>query len=260
MLPNQLKELASRLSQAWVCAQEIEPLTKEFPDLTIDDAYQTQELLVQLRCERGDKRVGYKMGLTSKAKMEQMNLNSPIYGILMKNTQVACEERFSLKGTIHPKIEPELAFRISKDVRGVLSMEEARQVCSGVCAALEVVDSRYKGFKYFSLPDVIADNCSASHFILSEQWVSPKQIDLSGLLLSMKVNGKVAHEASSSAVLGNPLNSVIELSRLLVAHGKYLPEGSIVLAGAATQAVALEKSMVVELVVPDLKEVKVFVE
>ena len=44
-----------------------------------------------------------------------------------------------------------------------MTPEEAMKAVESVHAALEIIDSRYKDFK-FTLIDVVADNASSSHF------------------------------------------------------------------------------------------------
>jgi 2-oxo-3-hexenedioate decarboxylase len=165
---------------------------------------------------------------------------------------------FPLAGTIHPKIEPEIAFRIGKTLRGKVGREDAIQACSGATAALEILDSRFKDFKYFSLEDVVADNSSSSHFILGTRWTELAKLDLPALELSLSHDGEVVQKALGSAISGDPLNSLLQLCELLDSRGGLpLPAGSIVLAGAATAAVQLKPGSRIRLSVPGLDEIEV---
>jgi 2-oxo-3-hexenedioate decarboxylase len=249
---NQTIELARHLEQARLETREVERLTLKHPELSLSDAYRIMNQGIDLRKARGERQIGLKMGLTSEAKRKQMNLDSPIYGVLTESMQLEEGASFSLKGKIHPKIEPEIAFVMRRELRGKVSAEEALQACSGVCAAMEILDSRYLNFKYFSLPDVVADNSSSSHFVLGRTVLSPQAANWAALEMSLEVNGKPAQSALSSAISGDPVNSIIELCALLDERGEALPAGSIVLAGAATQAVQLESGMKIRLSVQTL--------
>jgi 2-oxo-3-hexenedioate decarboxylase len=260
MSSNHLLDLAIHLDHALLERREIERLTLNHPDLTLEDAYQIQEKGVQFRISRGERIVGYKMGLTSKAKQEQMNLRSPIYGVLTDRMQLNSGGCFSLKNSIHPKIEPEIAFLIDRDIHHPLNPTEAIEACSGVFAALEILDSRYMNFKYFSLPDVVADNSSSAYFILSEMKKPIQELDLPQLDMVMKVNGEVAQRSLSNSISGNPIYSVVQLSEILYSRGRSIPAGSIVLAGAATQAVQLTSGDRVELIVDQLGSVAISIE
>jgi 2-oxo-3-hexenedioate decarboxylase len=252
-----IQEMAGILDRAMLEGREIERLSARFPSLTLETAYQVQDAGVALREARGEKYFGLKMGFTSEAKRVQMGLHSPIYGVLTDRMRVQGGQ-FSLKGSIHPKIEPEIAFFVERELKGKISAEEALNACSGICAAMEILDSRFEGFKYFSLPDVVADNCSSSHYILGDHVLPASKFTLDSLAqleMSMDVDGKTVQSARASAISGNPVNSLIELCALLASRGRSLPAGSLVLAGAATQAVPLERGSKIRLTAGALGQV-----
>jgi len=255
---TRLNELSERLSQARVNTAPIEQLSKD-DKMTIAEAYTIQEAGIKFRESQNEVVFGMKMGLTSEAKRKQMNLDSPLYGVLTDKMLIKDGGVFDMAGKIHPKIEPEIAFFINKDLKGDISEEDVLAACSGVCAALEILDSRYTQFKYFSMEDVISDNSSSCMYILGEKISDFKKINLSNLNMKMKINGEVAHEGNSSAISGNPVLSVIQLCNMLAERGDYLKAGQVVLAGAATAAVALVEGMKVELEVQDLPSLSVVI-
>ena len=253
-------ELARLLDQARLETREVPPLTRQHPDLSLRDAYSIQAEGIRLRTARGERVVGQKMGLTSVAKRKQMNLDSPVYGVLTDRMRVPAGGVFRLPGSLHPKIEPEIAFRTSRELRGTLTREQALEACSSVFAAMEILDSRFIDFKYFSLPDVVADNSSSSHFILSPQERSPRELDLLQLPMVMEVNGERVQAARAEAISGDPVLSVVQLCALLAERGEALPAGSVVLAGAATAAHMMRPGDRIRLSVEGLGEVAVSVE
>lgn len=253
------QELARLLDQARLEAREVPPLTRTHAELPLRDAYAIQAEGIRLRTARGERVIGLKMGLTSEAKRKQMNLDSPVYGVLTDKMQVQAGGVFRLQGFIHPKIEPEIAFRTSRELRGKISREEALDACSSAMAAMEILDSRYVDFKYFSLPDVVADNSSSSMFVLGTTERPPRELELAKLPMSMEVNGVQVQSALSSAISGDPLLSVVQLCELLSERGESLPAGSIVLAGAATVAHMMKPGDQVRLSVEGLGSVSVSV-
>ncbi len=254
MIP--VEALAQRLDAALLEAREIERLSVEHTSITLEDAYRIQQAGVRLREARGEKIIGYKMGLTSAAKRAQMGLDTSIYGVLTDRMRVGEDVPFSLAGKIHPKVEPEIGFVTSRELRWPVTPEEALSACSSVFAGLEILDSRYVGFKYFSLPDVVADNSSSAWFVMGRMEAAKLSLDaLGNIEMEMSVEGGVSQSARSSEILGNPVFSLVELVRLLQSHGKSLPGGSIVLAGAATTAVQLAPGMRVTLKTSALPEV-----
>ena len=247
--------LARRLDEARLSGREVERLTLEFPDLTLEQGYRIMDAGIALRRERGERDAGLKMGLTSEAKRQQMALGAPIYGVLTEAMRV--RGSFSLAGALHPKIEPELAFHFADGLRGCPTRAEVLAACTGVCAALEILDSRYRDFKYFSLPDVVADNASSSHFVLSDAWTDAAGLALGEVELALSIDGVVLQRAKGSAISGDPLLSVVQLCALLDGRGRALSPGSLVLAGAATVAEPLRAGQTVSLDVPPLAPVRV---
>lgn len=244
------KKAAKILTDAYFEAYEIDKLTDQQP-ISIPQAYDIQSEALKLLFERGDSLIGWKMGLTSKAKMKQMGVDQPIYGALTRKMQIEAGSEFSLKGRIHPKIEPEIAFILGQDLKGRPTQEQALAACSGVCAAMEIIDSRYKNFN-FTLPDVIADNCSSSAFVIGKVLKSPFDLDLGNLGIILEQDGKPVQFGSSAAIYGHPAASLCELVYMLSERDLGLKKGQIVLAGAATAAIALSPNSRISLRVQDL--------
>jgi len=259
MQKNNLENLANLLDRARTSGTPVEQLSKEHKELTRADAYTIQEKQLELREGRKEKLVGLKMGLTSEAKRKQMNLDSPLYGVLTDVMQVQNGGVFSLAGTIHPKIEPEIAFKTARDLKWPVTRADVLESLAGVTACLEILDSRYTEFKYFSMEDVIADNSSSSHFVMGNLILDFKKLDLMNLKMEMFVDDKLSQSGISSDISGDPVLSVVDLCKMLSERGKFLPAGSIVLAGAATPAVALKSKMQIKLMVDGFAAVNVSV-
>ncbi len=235
---DRIQQLAEIVDSAALNLTEIGMLTADEPGLTIDHAYTVQEASIARRLERGERLVGMKMGLTSRAKMEQMGVHEPIYGRLTSSMVLNDGEVIPLGRFIHARIEPEVAFLLNDDLRGPVSPAQALESVGGVCAALEIIDSRYRDFK-FTLPDVVADNTSAVAYVLGSTQVQAKKVNLGNLGIVMSVNGKIVETGTSAAIYEHPARSLAELANMLARRGQYLQAGQVVLAGGATAAIAL---------------------
>lgn len=244
-------DCARLLDEAQQQAKPIDPLTTLKPQLSVADAYKIQDQLVALRLARGERAVGLKMGLTSKAKMEQMGVRAPISAVLTDSMERPCGGSLSLSGSIHPRGEPEIAFRLARDLRGKVSAQEALAACDGVCAAMDILDSRYRDFK-FLLPDVIADNASCFAFVLGPWQAAPTMAGLNRLRMTLAIDGKTVSAGLSEAIYGHPAQSLAALCALLEERGRMLKRGSVVLAGAAAPAVALKAGSRIETTVERL--------
>ena len=139
-----INEMAEILHNARLNAKAIGQFSANMDDFSRVDAYSIQEEGIRMREKSGEKIIGLKMGLTSEGKRKQMNLDSPLYGVLTDRMQVQNEGVYRLEGSIHPKIEPEIAFMIKSDLKGKVSREEVLQATEAICPCLEILDSRYE--------------------------------------------------------------------------------------------------------------------
>lgn len=230
---TKLAEFARILDDAAMNATAVPQLTEEQPGLTVEDAYAIQALSMGRRYDRGERRVGIKMGLTSRAKMQQVGVSEVIWGRLTSAMRLVEGGDLVRARYVHPRVEPEIAYIIGKPLSGEVSPAEALAAVEAVAPAVEIIDSRFRNFK-FTLPDVVADNASSSGFILGA-WAKP-DTDVSNTGIVMEVDGRPVQIGSSAAILGNPIRSLVAAARAVAQAGEPLEAGDIVLAGGATAA------------------------
>ncbi len=239
---NRLQEIAALLDDAAAQARSVAQFDPQ-GEVTLLDAYAIQAASIARRIGRGERRVGVKMGFTSRAKMVQMGLQDVIWGRLTDAMQVEEGGAIDFSRYVHPRVEPELAFVLGKDLTGQENAVEALAAVEAISPALEIIDSRYSDFK-FSLPEVIADNASSSGFVMG-QWHSPAgEFDNLGLVMS--IDGRAVQVGSTAAILGHPLRSLVAAARLAAAAGEPLRAGWVVMAGGATQAEWIRPGQYVE--------------
>lgn len=226
-------------------------------ELSLARAYDVQRELVARRLARGEHIVGSKLGLTSKAKWEQMGVNEVIVGVLTDEMTVADGADLDLSRFIHPKAEPEIAFRLAVDVDPTDPDVDIAGAVDAVAAALEIIDSRYRDFK-FTVTDVIADNTSAAGYVVGP-WspVPTDRTELDQRPVELLVDGDVVQEGATADILGSPWEALRALVPLSAKHGIALRAGDVVLAGAATAAVLLSAGQHVQARVEGLGTVSV---
>ena len=225
-------DVITKLDDAARLALEVPQFDKE-SKLSLADAYGIQSASIARRLVRGERRVGVKMGFTSRAKMVQMGLSDVIWGRLTDAMYFEEGTDVPRSRFVHPRVEPELAFLLKKPLGGKVAGVEALAAVEAIAPALEIIDSRYRDFK-FTLPEVIADNASSSGFVVGG-WHAPDQ-DFSNLGLVMCIDGRAVQIGSTAALLGDPLRSLVAAARVAAAAGEPLQAGWIVLAGGATPA------------------------
>ncbi|HEX6968629.1 MAG TPA: fumarylacetoacetate hydrolase family protein [Micromonosporaceae bacterium] len=240
---SDLDVLAARLDEAARSATAVPSLAAA---LDPDSAYAVQAALVERRLARGERLVGLKMGLTSRAKMAQMGVDEVIWGRLTDAMRIPDGGKVDLRPFIHPRVEPEVAFLLD---RAPEPGDDFATAVRAVAPALELIDSRYRDFK-FGLADVIADNTSAAGFVIGPWQPVPAGLDNLGVLL--EIDGRVVQAGSTAAILGDPRRAFHEAVRLAARHGVRMREGWVLLAGAATAAVPLTPGAHVRAVVEGL--------
>ena len=166
-MPN-LNEIAARLDEAARGARAVPQLPEA---LSLSDAYDVQSKSMERRYDRGERRIGVKLGFTSRAKMIQMGVSDLIWGRLTDQMLAEAGSTLSRARFVHPRVEPEIAFLIKDPLEGRVDPMTAMAAVAGVAPALEVIDSRYENFR-FSVTDVVADNTSAAAIVIGP-WSSP---------------------------------------------------------------------------------------
>lgn len=226
---------AEELAAAEQERRTVAMITAREPGFGLADAYEVQRLNVERRLAAGDVSLGWKLGLTSRAKQEAMGVSEPLWARL--TTAMVHEEGdpLDLSTLIHPRVESEIAFLLGRDLDGpTATVASVLAATEGVFPALEILDSRFDDFR-FALPDVVADNASAARIVLGGRLLPPHAADwqLEGMVL--RDAGEVVQTAAGAAVSGHPAAAVAWLARDVGG----LPAGAIVLSGGLTAPIPL---------------------
>jgi 2-keto-4-pentenoate hydratase len=233
-------ELAARLSKAVADRTAIDQLSDDVPDLDLAAGYAVQRVL---RDSAGPL-VGWKLGVTSRAKQAQVGVSSPVYGFLAGANALDLGEPLRTGELIQPRAEPEIVFTLGADLTGPnVTAAEVLAATAGIAVGIEIIDSRFRDYR-FTMPDVVADNTSAGRFVVGAP-VPPEGVDLRLVGVVLEHNGDVAATAAGSASLGHPAAAVAWLARELFAEGEGLRAGEIVLSGGLTAAVPVAPGDVV---------------
>lgn len=227
-------KIARRLVEAIESRTPLEPGWK---GLDVEGAYEVQDEVIELL----DRPViAAKLGLTSRAKQQQMNVDEPLYGWLPEGSLIDAGSELVRDELIQPRVEPEIAFVTASELAGTgVTSTHVLSATRMVMPAIDVLDSRYAGYR-FTLPDVVADNASAARFALGDP-VTPAGVDLRRVGCVFMKNGELVATAAGAAVLDHPAAAVAWFVRKLAERNRTLPADSIVLAGALTAAVPVER-------------------
>lgn len=232
-----IASLAETLESAELQAREVVKITDAHPSITIEDAYLIQAGIRARKETRGNKVAGFKAGLTSRAKMKQMGVDVPVFGLLFDYMSVANGGEVKTSELIHPKVEAEISFVLKSPLRGPgCHVGAVLAATDFVVPAVEIIDSRYENFR-FDLVSVVADNTSASRFVVGGVARGVEGLDLRTLGLVMEKNGEIVAMAAGAAVLGHPAEAIAQLANHLAARGEEIPAGAYIMSGGATEAI-----------------------
>ena len=228
---------ADALLQAEDLRIDRDPITDHWPELDLRTAYAVQDETLRRRLARGETLVGVKLGLTSRAKQQRMNVASPLVAWLTDAMILPAGDPVPQERLIHPRVEPEIAFVMRERLVGPgVTSAQALAAVDRVFAAAEVIDSRYRDFR-FTLPDVVADNASSGAFVLGSVGLRPEQLDLALEAVLVEVDGQVVDTATAAAVQGNPAEALALAANDLARRGHAIEAGQLVLTGGITDAV-----------------------
>ena len=233
-------KLADHLETAELKAYDVTKITDDHPDMDWDDAYAIQDEIRRRKEARGNKTVGLKAGLTSFAKMKQMGVEVPVFGFVSDYMSSPDGADIKTSELIHPKVEAEICVVTKAPLSGPgCHLGAVMAAIDFVVPAVEIIDSRYRDFK-FDLKSVIADNTSASRFVIGGRPRNLDELDLRTLGVVMEKNGEVVAMAAGAAVLGHPLAAVVMLANHLGARGQEIPAGTFIMTGGVTEAIAVK--------------------
>jgi 2-oxo-3-hexenedioate decarboxylase len=232
--------LAEHLENAELQAHDVLKITDEHPQMDWDDAYAIQDEIRRRKEARGHRTAGLKCGLTSFAKMKQMGVATPVFGFVSDYMARPDGGEIQISELIHPKVEAEICIVTKTALKGPgCHMAAVMAAVDFVLPAVEIIDSRYRDFK-FDLKSVIADNTSSSRFVVGGRSRDLDKLDLRTLGVVLEINGEVKTMAAGAAVLGHPLAAVAMLANHLGARGQEIPAGTFIMTGGVTEAVAVK--------------------
>ncbi|HRQ59124.1 MAG TPA: 2-oxopent-4-enoate hydratase [Azoarcus taiwanensis] len=229
---NTIESLGDELYQALVSREVIAPLTERHPEITIEDAYHVQQRMLARRLEAGERVVGKKIGVTSRAVMNMLGVYQPDFGYLLDGMIYNEGEAVPANTLIQPKAEGEIAFMLKKDLKGPgVTAADVLAATEGVMTCFEIVDSRIRDWK-IKIQDTVADNASCGVFVLGDALVDPRRVDLNTCGMVLEKNGEIVATGSGAAALGAPANAVAWLANMLGSLDIPLKAGEVILSGS----------------------------
>ncbi|MER2370653.1 fumarylacetoacetate hydrolase family protein [Photorhabdus laumondii] len=235
---NVITHLSKKLFQSWQSHQAIDPISDEYPELTLHDAYLIQQKVIAYRLEAtGERIVGKKIGITSQAVMDILDVDQPDFGILTSDMHYKNNATVPIEQLIAPKAEGEIGFILKHNLCGPgITAGDVLRATDYVVPCIEIVDSRIRDWK-IKITDTVADNASSGLFVIGNGTRLPSEIDLAAVTITLEKNGKLVDTGIGAAALGHPANAVAWLANMLGTLNMALLRGEIILSGSLTTMV-----------------------
>ncbi len=251
------KDYAAKLRQAQVTKTTIAPLRDEIGEHNEELAYAIQQINTNHKLVDGARIVGKKIGLTSLKVQEQFGISTPDFGILFDDMEVLNGLSLPVSETMQPKVEGELAFVLGGSLDGDnLTIIDVINAIDYVLPSIEIVGSRIENWN-IRIADTVADNASASHYVLGHTPKMLDDIDIVNCKMNMTINGELKSSGSGKDCMGSPLNAVLWLARKMQSLGEPLQAGELILSGSLGPMVVVESGDQVEAVFEGLGTVSV---
>lgn len=248
---------AEALSGAAKKGTPIAPLRRTYPSFTIEDAYLVQKLNVDRAVAAGQRIVGRKTGLTSKAVQAQLGVGQPDFGTLTDTMAYGDTEEIPWGTILQPKAEAEIALVLEKDLPSArTTLAEVIGATAYALPAIEIVGSRIADWN-IEIVDTVADNASSGAFVLggTPRKLSDFDARMCGMVLERK--GEPVSVGAGAACLGHPLVAAAWLASTMAKAGAPLRAGDIVLTGALGPMVAVAPGEALEARIEGLGSVRV---
>lgn len=226
------RQFGAELYAALRARRVVPPLVARDPSLTIEDAYAISLDTLARRTADGEKVVGKKIGVTSKAVQDMLGVHQPDFGFLTDRMWIEGDISVADTGLIQPRAEAEIAFILRASLNGPgVTEADVLAATESIAPCFEIVDSRIADWR-IGIVDTVADNASCGVFVLGDARVDPRGLDLPGLKVTVRKNGLPLSEGFGSAVQGSPLTAVAWLANTLGRYGVSLDAGDVILSGS----------------------------
>lgn len=215
-------------------ATACDPLSKIWPDMTLEDAYDIQARFVALKCAAGSIRKGYKVGVATPTAQKAAGVSEPTYGVIFADGIEGPGVRFAKGRFVAPKVECEVAFVLGQDLSGPCSIAYVIAATEAVVPSYEVVDFRTEAPR--QTVDTVADNGAFGAIVMGTP-VAPSAVDIPWIAATLAQNGAIEETGVAAGLNGDPTASVAWLAGKLADQGG-LKAGDVVLTGAFVRPMA----------------------
>jgi len=182
------------------------------------------------RIAAGEKPIGWKVGLGTKAAMDKLGTKMPLVGYMMEKSIVPNGATVSVRGWIQPVAEPEIAVYMASDLAGGASREAAAAAVGSLGPAIELADLPAPPS---DVEAVLAGNIFHRTVTLGTPDKSRAGVKLDGLTgLIFRQGVPDARQEDLQQNIGNIADIVAHVAGTLAANGEKLRAGDLIITGS----------------------------
>ncbi len=189
--------------------------------------------------EKGEKPLGWKVGLGAPAAMKNLGLTGPAVGFMLQRSILPSGGRASFKGYTKPVAECEIAVRMAQDLPAGASADDARAAVKEILPAIELADLDPPPTPD-NLDAVLAGDIYHRHVVFGAGTRSGGSA--AGLTSRLIRRGaEAASTADPEALTGKLADIVAHVANTLSAYGERLAAGDVIITGSITPPIVLDR-------------------
>ena len=222
--------------------------------LNVAQGYELQSAVAQLRCDRGERIIGYKVGCTSPKIRAQLGINHCVTGRLYDSERHASGAVLSRTEYAKLAIEGELAVELSREpTESDFSGDDVPPCVARVLPVIELHNLVMRG-EQPSAGELIANNAIHAGFVVGSG-VSRKDAcrDPS---LAIFADDRLLDKCEGTALIQTIHSSLQWLTEIVRDRGDRLGAGQIILTGSIPGLIPIDKSCRVRVDAPPLGSVE----
>ncbi len=224
--------------------------TERDPAFDWNAAYAVAAEMVKLRCARGERCVGRKIGFTNRNIWAEYGATSPIWAHVYDSTLVYATNNHAtlpLRGSVAPRLEPEIAFKLRGPVPvGCTDPATILRSIEWLAPSFEIVDCHFANWQFKSA-DSAADQSFHWRLVVGK----PRAVDSAEIeklaaqihdcQIALSCSGKIRDRGVGSNALDHPALALAFLADILATQPQFdaLATGEIVTTGTLTAALPI---------------------
>lgn len=244
--------IATELLDALDRGHTLQSIAARYPDFDWNAAYDVAAELDRRRRARGTRAAGRKIGFTNRGIWAEYGATAPIWAHVYDNTIIPANDNhatLSLAGSVAPRIEPEIAFKLRAPLpAGLTDPIAVLRAVEWYAPSFEIVDCHFPDWK-FRPADSAADFSFHWRLVVGRPAAIGADDDLAALAqrlhdcqVTLSCDDHVMDRGVGANALDHPALALAHLAGVLATQPRMEPlaAGEVITTGTLTAAFPIE--------------------